>query len=328
MRRHEILRTNSPDTALQAMAEFGATQVLALPGQPFHIKVDAIKLPHVRLKLGHHGAGTNTIFDTTDNFWQSFVVSGSCSLESEGSTVMLDSKNWSSLVEPHRHLERKTSPGYQQLTVCIGVDAVKSLLSSWLGEQAPRFNIEQQASVHSPMLQSMRRSMFFLASELDAIEPNCSDVALREFEQTMMLSFLLGHRHNYTSSLLRQPAAPSPSQLEMIEDYIEANWDKQLDVQSLADISNVSARSIFRYFRERRGSSPHQFIRRVRLQRARDMLIADEQSSVISVALRAGFSSLGHFARNYRAVFGEKPSETARRARERSGITRKRANKV
>jgi transcriptional regulator GlxA family with amidase domain len=44
----------------------------------------------------------------------------------------------------------------------------------------------------------------------------------------------------------------------------------------------------------------------------------DLETSVTSVAFVCGFGNLGHFARDYRETFGERPSETLSRAARRS----------
>ena len=52
-----------------------------------------------------------------------------------------------------------------------------------------------------------------------------------------------------------------------------------------------------------------------RLRRVRfDLENAQGEISVTETALRWGFSHLGRFAADYRKTFGERPSETARRA--------------
>jgi transcriptional regulator GlxA family with amidase domain len=57
----------------------------------------------------------------------------------------------------------------------------------------------------------------------------------------------------------------------------------------------------------------------VRLRHAREMLATpDHETSVTSVAFVCGFGNLGHFARDYRETFGERPSETLARAARRS----------
>ena len=57
------------------------------------------------------------------------------------------------------------------------------------------------------------------------------------------------------------------------------------------------------------------FARMVRLRHARERLSApDPETSVTTVAFACGFGNLGHFARDYREAFGERPSVTLSRA--------------
>jgi transcriptional regulator GlxA family with amidase domain len=77
------------------------------------------------------------------------------------------------------------------------------------------------------------------------------------------------------------------------------------------EITGVSARVLFRSFRQHRGCTPMEFAKQVRLNQARRML-AEPGASVTAVAYACGFFSTGHFARAYREAFGELPSETVR----------------
>jgi transcriptional regulator GlxA family with amidase domain len=101
-----------------------------------------------------------------------------------------------------------------------------------------------------------------------------------------------------------------------VEEYIEANWREPISVEALALVINVSARSIFQTFKANRGYSPMYFVKQLRLKHANKMLTKPEyDTSVTRVAFECGFGSLGHFASDYRKVFGEQPSETLHRAR-------------
>jgi len=52
------------------------------------------------------------------------------------------------------------------------------------------------------------------------------------------------------------------------------------------------------------------------LQRAKQMLMEPNQrTSVSTVAFKCGFGNLGHFAKDFREMFGELPSETLSRTR-------------
>lgn len=78
----------------------------------------------------------------------------------------------------------------------------------------------------------------------------------------------------------------------------------------------VSVRSLQEGFRRSLDTTPVAYLRRVRLEKARDELTAAEPgtTSVTEVATRWGFVHLGRFSSTYARAFGERPSETLRRS--------------
>ena len=79
----------------------------------------------------------------------------------------------------------------------------------------------------------------------------------------------------------------------------------------LVKITGASARSIYQAFARTRGYSPKAFLKQMRLKQARSRLQSnDPDVSVTAIALSCGFNNLGDFARDYRELFGELPSET------------------
>ena len=103
--------------------------------------------------------------------------------------------------------------------------------------------------------------------------------------------------------------------MRTIEEYIEANWTKPITIETLTELTGISARGIFKAFQRSRGYSPMAFAKQIRLQHARDMLQQGRSlTTVTAAAFACGFSNLGHFAKDYREFFGERPSETLGRS--------------
>jgi transcriptional regulator GlxA family with amidase domain len=141
---------------------------------------------------------------------------------------------------------------------------------------------------------------------------------LHELEQTVLVAFLAANRHNFSHLLEREPKDTLPSHVSRAEDFIEAHWDQAITIEKLVEATGVGARAIFRAFQQTRGYSPMAFARTVRLRHAHRMLATpDRETSVTAVAFICGFGNLGHFARDYRETFGERPSETLARANRR-----------
>ena len=174
-------------------------------------------------------------------------------------------------------------------------------------------DFQQSSAQASSKQRLMRLAVIQLVSELDSLGPTMPSLARIELEQALVTKFLLFNEHSLSQSLSIHDASPSFSQLQKVEDFLEANWHKPFDMETLVKITNLSSRTIFRHFRKNRGVSPRDFVKAIRLRHVRRILeSADSNASVMAIAMTCGFQSLGHFSREYRLAFGELPSETIR----------------
>jgi AraC family transcriptional regulator, ethanolamine operon transcriptional activator len=96
------------------------------------------------------------------------------------------------------------------------------------------------------------------------------------------------------------------------EDFMLANLDLPITLKSLCRAINTSDRPLFYGFKNIFGLSPMAFLKVQRLQVIRHTLQSSEPGSttVREVAERFGFWNSGHFARDYKVMFGEQPSDT------------------
>lgn len=208
--------------------------------------------------------------------------------------------------------------GYRQFVLRIEFDALLRNLSALLGRDVGRKLEFDETSVRQPAMNALRRRIFQFAIDYNERGAFFSDLAAAEVERMLIMEFLMCHRHSYSDLLMREPPPASSSAVRMVEDYIEANWKSPIDIATMAAVARISVRSLFRQFRKDRGYSPADFAKRVRLNRAREMLEhSNENGSVIQIGLKCGFQNPGHFARDYRNAFGELPSVTLQRAKRR-----------
>jgi AraC family transcriptional regulator len=61
-------------------------------------------------------------------------------------------------------------------------------------------------------------------------------------------------------------------------------------------------------FRKSTGESPHRFLLRQRVERAKEMLRAAE-GRILDIAIACGFKTQQHFARVFREIYGASPTE-------------------
>jgi len=113
--------------------------------------------------------------------------------------------------------------------------------------------------------------------------------------------------------IAKPPSTVSRAQMvKQAEDYMLAKLDQPLTLKDVCEVIHVSSRPLFYGFQELFGLSPMSYLKVQRLNQVRRSLKAadPETSSVMSIASRFGFWSAGHFARDYKRMFGELPSET------------------
>ena len=99
--------------------------------------------------------------------------------------------------------------------------------------------------------------------------------------------------------------------------FIHENLAEPISVDEIAEAAGASRRTLFRAFAEILGETPFAYVRRLRLHRIRHDLASDAERActIALVAVDWGMSDLGRMAGAYRALFGERPSETLAKAR-------------
>jgi AraC family transcriptional regulator, transcriptional activator FtrA len=104
----------------------------------------------------------------------------------------------------------------------------------------------------------------------------------------------------------------SASSLNATCDWALHHLDRPLGLAELAERANLSERTLLRRFRDELGTSPKQWIRRARLDRARELLETTDLP-VESIAHRTGHSSASALRDHFTSVLGTSPT-TYRRA--------------
>jgi transcriptional regulator GlxA family with amidase domain len=124
---------------------------------------------------------------------------------------------------------------------------------------------------------------------------------------TPMLAFL-GH----------EPTAMRREVLQAL-DFIDREHRRALNSTAIAEAAGLSERRLQELFREALGEPPMHVLRRVRLLRARELLLdSTEQRTIGQIAEEVHIPHLGRFAAYYAEAFQEPPSSTIVRVRNKS----------
>jgi len=103
----------------------------------------------------------------------------------------------------------------------------------------------------------------------------------------------------------------APARLRRVSELVRTKLEDELTLDEMAESAGLSPGHFSQMFRQSTGRSPHQFVVRERIERAKEMLRAAE-ARVLDVAVACGFKTQQHFARVFRRMCGSTPTEYRR----------------
>ena len=130
---------------------------------------------------------------------------------------------------------------------------------------------------------------------------------LDSVEQAIAVALINGHAVGRRPAQIHRGGLGS-ARLRKIEELVDANMEDDLSLDEMAQSVELSTAHFARMFRKSSGETPHQFVLRRRIERAKAML-RDRASRVLDVAVACGFKTQQHFAQVFREVCGASPTE-------------------
>lgn len=112
----------------------------------------------------------------------------------------------------------------------------------------------------------------------------------------------LAARHGHFSTMAR------------VLQRIHADYAEALDIETLAREAHMSVSSFHHNFKAVTSSSPLQYLKSIRLHKAR-LLMAHDGERASAAALRVGYESVSQFNREFKRAFGNSPGEEVRQLR-------------
>ncbi len=153
-----------------------------------------------------------------------------------------------------------------------------------------------------------------IALNLDRCSIWKSPASAALFEEFFLNVLLTNFAHSRMAELEKKVSLSSPCAVRKCEDFLQAHAEEEITIGALAKAIGVSVRSLQRTFQQNTGTTPMRRLKEIRLEKARKRLLdASDGAGVTQIALGLGFSHLGAFGVDYKARYGEKPSETLRR---------------
>lgn len=288
----------------------------AAPGL-FHAEASYFDLGSSSLSFCSYGAPTRVGFRDDHYLRLQIAVEGAGATVAGGRTAEVAP---GTLVCSPADAEIQFGQAFRQLVLRVNIPALEHDLYTLLGrrpDQPLSFNMTE--TLASPQARRVNDLIFHTVNSIDAFAEPIPAPVLRELDHGIRVALLYGIPNIYSRLLYAEQKMSAPWQVKRVEEWIDAHWREDVTIQKLADVSGVSARSIFASFKRSRGYSPMTYLKTVRLQNAHEMLLkGGRRASVTAIAYACRFSGLGHFSRYYREQFGELPSETLNRQKAQS----------
>jgi len=113
-------------------------------------------------------------------------------------------------------------------------------------------------------------------------------------------------REQYARLLSLAAAESASNPVSAVLEYVRSHLSELLTVADMADLVRLSPSAFAHLFRDVTGRSPYQFVKEMRLDRARELLV-DGDFTVARISKEVGYASVSHFISEFRGRFGVTP---------------------
>lgn len=132
-----------------------------------------------------------------------------------------------------------------------------------------------------------------------------------EFQVRSELSQLILHLSNYHPAITRQPSEKTLRNSERIKimlQFIQEHYSSQINVSMIANAAMISESECLRCFRHTIGTSPIQYLKQFRIQKAAELLIA-RNDKIAAIGEQCGFQDTSYFIKSFRELKKCTPTE-------------------
>lgn len=312
-KQHNLVATTDLDSAREEVARVFCPHILLPTRQKSKIDVvhNGYRFGSVGLNYIRYGDEITITPGQLSNFYLVQIpLAGKAVVKAGDRTVFAD-RHVASIASPDDFVDMVWSDGCEKLIVYLDRNAVETAAAALerdVERKPVRFNPAMQ--LDSPAIRSWLRLIRFLSDEIEdngvlldspIMTGHIEDTVINGLLASQESDVIAGHERWVGNRAIRRV-------VDLMSDQPEYPW-KLLD---LAEAAGLSVRSLQDGFHRDLGQSPLEFLRSIRLDRARaELLLADSGSqTVASIASKWGFTHLGRFASIYRLRFCESPSKT------------------
>lgn len=181
----------------------------------------------------------------------------------------------------------------------IAIQVPPDTLSELMYAESETLSLRTQMPIEDETLSTLLVTMY------EELRRDCSSGRL--FAQGLSLALVGYLRSRYgDSASFRTPGKLSQGNLSRIVAYLDANLGRDIGIEELASLLNLSSSQFSRLFKMTVGLSPYQYLQKKRIQRAVELMKGSD--SLAQIAQKVGLSNQSHFTQVFRQVHGVTPA--------------------
>ncbi|WP_375058168.1 AraC family transcriptional regulator N-terminal domain-containing protein [Zobellella sp. DQSA1] len=193
---------------------------------------------------------------------------------------------------------------YLGLSLEIDPELVGNLILQMDQYQDHRHNVGTEDIIAATPLSDRLRQAFARLIELgDA--PMDRDILCDSIKREIFYEVLKGPRGDLLRNCVRSHRGAN--RIAPVVHFIEQNFHRPLDIDVIADVAQMSTSSLHEHFKAVTSLAPMQFVKNLRLHRARALLLSGAKAS--EACYQVGYGSPSQFSREFRRLFGHPPKE-------------------
>ena len=167
-----------------------------------------------------------------------------------------------------------------------------------------------------PLLEKARRGVLFSRETSRQVAPLMQELmeaaGVRRVELFLLILGLLTRGHDAralaSANYLPDPSGYMSAGINKALAFLRENLTQPFSEAELAAIAGQSTSAFSRTFRKHTGMSLVQYVKRLRINLACQILMSDEQAPITDICFEVGYNNLSNFNRQFRAEKGMTPS--------------------
>ncbi|WP_144113192.1 anthranilate 1,2-dioxygenase regulatory protein AndR [Paraburkholderia sp. BCC1886] len=309
LRRHRLFESTDIDETRELISRVMQPHSLIPSGRGNgRSHMDFVKIGRLGIGTIAFGTAMRVNVEEVDGYYlMMFCISGEAEVSVAGRNVRVNSER-GILRAPGEPFSALLSPDCEQLVMRIDP-------ASFRGDddarKAPK-RFDPVVPLSSDSMRAWKEQLRLVASSPELLSSACANSNVGSNVEALLVSLLDAGRTNSAQHYADRVGVPGF--VRRAEELMHAQLSAPLRLIDIAEAAGVPVRTLCDGFLHFRQTSPMQYLKQLRLERARQAILESPSDvRIASIALDCGFSHLGRFAISYRERFGELPSDSVRK---------------